>query len=127
MSRLTIQRKIRPDIIVAVTWDNWYSQWIKRILRLENFVKFIAHVFIRVVNMRRRTWILIIVIMTKYINSIKQDKPDIISCPDDKVDFIFPDFVDVFECRVDERKGRVAWSVGNGEMARCTIIIRVEI
>jgi hypothetical protein len=69
MSMLTMQNDIRPDIIVAVTWDNWQSQWIKRIFRLEDFVEFIAHVFIRVVNMRRRTRILIITVMTTLTQS----------------------------------------------------------
>lgn len=28
-------------------------------------------------------------------------RPDVVASPDDEIDFIFPDFIDVFECCID--------------------------
>jgi hypothetical protein len=56
-----------------------------------------------------------------------EDIPDIVSCPDNEIDFIFPDFLDVFECGIDERVGRIAWSVWNSKVASSAIVILVKV
>lgn len=37
---------VRPDIIVPVTWNDWNSEGIQRIIAFKNLVEFIAHGFI---------------------------------------------------------------------------------
>jgi len=42
--------EVRPDIIIPVTWNDWYDKWIERILMFEDSIKFISNFQIRVEN-----------------------------------------------------------------------------
>ena len=70
-----------------------------------------------------------VIIIMSVASTLHQDvvSPDIVARPDDEVDFIFPDFFDVIECRIDERHGSIAGPVRNTEMGGRTIIVGVKV
>jgi hypothetical protein len=52
--------------------------------------------------------------------------PRVIACPDDEIDFIGPDFLDVFECCVDEGVWRITWAIGDSVVPRSPVVVVFE-
>jgi hypothetical protein len=52
--------------------------------------------------------------------------PRVIACPDDEIDVIGPDFLDVFECCIDEGVWSITWSIGDSVVPRSPVVVVFE-